>query len=64
MAETPPPRRYEFFISRAGADAAVAKEVADVLRHAGHTVQYQDEDIPFGANFSRIVDSIVSMVLG
>jgi TIR domain len=59
MVETPPPRRYEFSISRAGADAAVAKEVADVLRHAGHTVQYQDEDIPFGANFIERMSQLV-----
>jgi hypothetical protein len=38
-------RRSCEFISRAGADAEVAGEVADVLRRAGHTVQYQDEDI-------------------
>jgi hypothetical protein len=59
MVETPPQPRYEFFISRAGADAAVAKEVADVLRHAGHTVQYQDEDIPFGANFIERMSQLV-----
>ena len=52
-------RNYEFFISRAGADAEVAKEVADVLRRAGHTVQYQDEDIPLGANFIKRMSEMV-----
>jgi hypothetical protein len=52
-------RSYEFFISRAGADAEVAKEVADVLRRAGHTVQYQDEDIPLGANFIKRMSEMV-----
>jgi hypothetical protein len=52
-------RHYEFFISRAGADAEVAREVADVLRQAGHTVQYQDEDIPIGANFIERMSQLV-----
>jgi TIR domain len=33
--------------------------VADVLRHAGHTVQYQDEDIPIGANFIERMSQLV-----
>jgi hypothetical protein len=51
MSEQTPRATHDFFISRAGADAAVAREVADVLRHAGYTVHYQDEDIPADANF-------------
>ena len=59
MPEEARRQHYEFFISRAGADAAVAKEVADVLRQAGHSVQYQDEDIPFGANFIERMSALV-----
>jgi hypothetical protein len=59
MNVEPARRNYEFFISRAGADAEIAKEVADVLRRAGHTVQYQDEDIPLGANFIKRMSEMV-----
>jgi hypothetical protein len=59
MAEKLGQRHYDFFISRAGADAEVAKEVADVLRQVGHTVQYQDEDIPVGANFIERMSQLV-----
>jgi tetratricopeptide (TPR) repeat protein len=41
----------DFFISRRGASAAVAKEVADVLVDANYTVRVQDYDIPHGGNF-------------
>ncbi len=50
---------FDYFISRAGADAAAAQEVADVLREAGHTVRYQDEDIPLGANFVDKMDEFL-----
>jgi hypothetical protein len=41
----------DFFISRRGASAGVAQEVADVLIDAGHSVFVQDHDIPPGTNF-------------
>lgn len=59
MSEQTPRPTHDFFISRAGADAAVAREVADVLRHAGHTVRYQDEDIPADANFIERMSAFV-----
>src|ERR1700744_2099721 len=59
MTDPQAQRSYEFFISRAGADPEIAKEVADVLRRAGHTVQYQDEDIPLGSNFIKRMSEMV-----
>jgi hypothetical protein len=59
MSQESPRQKYDFFISRAGADADVAREVADALRHAGHTVRYQDEDIPVGANFIERMSALV-----
>jgi tetratricopeptide (TPR) repeat protein len=41
----------DFFISRRGASAEVAQEVATALEGAGHSVFLQDYDIPRGANF-------------
>jgi tetratricopeptide (TPR) repeat protein len=42
---------YDFFLSRRGSVAAVAKEVADVLAEKGYKVIVQDYDIPLGASF-------------
>jgi tetratricopeptide (TPR) repeat protein len=44
-------KELDFFVSRRGAGASVAQEVADVLGDAGYTVLVQDYDIPQGANF-------------
>jgi tetratricopeptide (TPR) repeat protein len=41
----------DFFISRRGANAAMAQEVADVLLEADYTVLVQDYDILPGSNF-------------
>jgi tetratricopeptide (TPR) repeat protein len=41
----------DFFISRRGASAAVAQEVAEVLIAADYSVLLQDYDIPHGDNF-------------
>ena len=46
-----PSERYDFFLSRRGSVAAVAREVADVLTEKGHNVLVQDYDIPLGASF-------------
>jgi hypothetical protein len=45
----------DFFISRTGADKAVAQRIADIIREAGLTPFYQDED--FGdADFMRMME--------
>jgi hypothetical protein len=41
----------DFFVSRRGASAAVAQEVAGTLQDAGYTTFLQDYDIPRGSNF-------------
>lgn len=41
----------DFFVSRRGAGADAAQEVAEALTDAGHTVLVQDYDIPYSANF-------------
>ena len=41
----------DFFISRRGGAAAVAQEVAEVVKEEGYTVLVQDYDIPHSANF-------------
>jgi tetratricopeptide (TPR) repeat protein len=41
----------DFFISRRGSAAAVAQEVAEVLKEESYTFLVQDYDIPLGANF-------------
>jgi hypothetical protein len=48
-----------FFISRATEDAAVAREVADVIRSHGCGVLYQDEHIPHGSNFVSKMDEFL-----
>src|SRR5262245_50451899 len=45
----------DFFISRRGATAAIAQEVADVLIAAHHSVLVQDYDIGSGANFVEVM---------
>jgi hypothetical protein len=46
-----PAERYDFFLSRRGSVAAIAREVADVLTEKGYKVLVQDYDIPLGASF-------------
>src|SRR6202048_824093 len=48
---TGPEQRYDFFLSRRGSVAAIAREVADVLTEKGYKVLIQDYDIPLGASF-------------
>jgi tetratricopeptide (TPR) repeat protein len=43
--------QYDFFLSRRGSVAAIAREVADVLTEKGYKVLTQDYDIPVGASF-------------
>ena len=46
-----PGERYDFFLSRRGSVATIAREVTDVLTEKGHKVLVQDYDIPLGASF-------------
>ena len=46
-----PDVRYDFFLSRRGSVAAIAREVTDVLTEKGYRVLTQDYDIPLGASF-------------
>ena len=46
-----PGERYDFFLSRRGSVAAIAREVADVLTEKGYRVLVQDYDIPLSASF-------------
>jgi hypothetical protein len=45
-----PGERYDFFLSRRGSVAAIAREVTDVLTEKGYRVLTQDYDIPLGAS--------------
>jgi tetratricopeptide (TPR) repeat protein len=45
------PSRFDFFLSRRGSVAAIAREVTDVLTEKGYKVLVQDYDIPLGASF-------------
>ena len=46
-----PGERYDFFLSRRGSVAAIAREVADVLKEKGYKVHVEDYDFPLGASF-------------
>src|SRR5215469_5437241 len=46
-----PAERYDFFLSRRGSVATIAREVTDVLTEKGYRVLVQDYDIPLTANF-------------
>jgi tetratricopeptide (TPR) repeat protein len=46
-----PGEQYDFFLSRRGSVAAIAREVTDVLTEKGYKVFVQDYDIPIAANF-------------
>jgi tetratricopeptide (TPR) repeat protein len=43
-----PGERYDFFLSRRGSVATIAREVTDVLKDQGYNVFVQDYDIRFG----------------
>ena len=45
--------RYDFFLSRRGSVAAIAREVADVLTERGYKVLVQDYDIPTADSFTE-----------
>jgi TIR domain len=47
----PSGERYDFFLSRRGSVAAIAQEVADVLKESGYEVIVQDYDIQIGESW-------------
>jgi len=46
-----PGERYDFFLSRRGSVAPIAREVTDVLTEKGYRVLTQDYDFPLGTSF-------------
>ena len=50
---------YDFFLSRRGSVAAIAREVTDVLIERGYKVLVQDYDIPLGASFIEAMHEAV-----
>src|SRR5947208_3903008 len=52
--------QFDFFLSRRGSVAAIAREVTDVLTDKGYKVLVQDYDIPLGASF---VDAMHEAIL-
>src|SRR5579871_1835138 len=51
--------RFDFFLSRRGSVAAIAREVADILASANYRVFVQDYDIPLAASFIDKMDEAV-----
>jgi hypothetical protein len=51
--------QYDFFLSRRGSVAAVAREVSDVLIQKGYKVFVQDYEIPLGASFVEAMHEAV-----
>ncbi|HTW69418.1 MAG TPA: tetratricopeptide repeat protein [Acetobacteraceae bacterium] len=54
--DAPPAFAFDFFISRRGSVAAVAREVADVLEAEGYKVLVQDYDFAAGGQFVLDID--------
>jgi tetratricopeptide (TPR) repeat protein len=55
-----PSERYDFFLSRRGSVAAIAREVENVLAEKGYRALTQDYDIPLGASFIEKMHEAVS----
>jgi tetratricopeptide (TPR) repeat protein len=53
--------RSDFFLSRRGSVAAVAREVTDVLTERGYGVIVQDYDIPLTANFIEAMHEAIKI---
>ena len=47
--------KFDFFLSRRGSVAAMAREVADVLIERGYKVVVQDYDFPLGSDFVEVM---------
>src|SRR6266508_2341874 len=50
---------FDFFLSRRGSVAPIAREVTDVLTEKGYKVCVQDYDIPLGASFVEAMHEAV-----
>src|SRR2546421_3580008 len=55
-----PGERYDFFLSRRGSVASIAREVAHFLTERGYRVLVQDYDIPPGASFVAMHEVIIN----
>jgi TIR domain-containing protein len=55
-----PQESYDFFLSRRGSVAGVAREVEHVLAEKGYRVLTQDYDIPLGSSFIERMHHAVS----
>jgi tetratricopeptide (TPR) repeat protein len=55
-----PGERYDFFVSRRGSVAAIAREVENALAEKGYRVLTQDYDIPLAASFIEKMHEAVS----
>jgi hypothetical protein len=55
-----PGERYDFFLSRRGSVAAIAREVENALGEKGYRILTQDYDIPLGASFIDKMHEAVS----
>jgi len=58
----PTGKKVDFFLSRRGSVAAVAREVADVLTAKGYAVIVQDYDIPIGDSFVEAMHEAIKSV--
>ncbi len=47
--------KFDFFLSRRGSIAAMAREVCDILTAKGYSVFVQDYDIPLGDSFIEVM---------
>src|ERR1700730_7148620 len=56
---TGPEQRYDFFLSRRGSVATIAREVADVLTDKGYKVLVQDYDAPIGESFIEMMHKAI-----
>src|SRR6266487_4012841 len=52
--------RYDFFLSRRGSVASIAREVEQVLAEKGYSILTQDYDIPLGSSFIEKMHEAVS----
>jgi hypothetical protein len=55
----PPADHFDFFLSRRGSIASVAREVCDVLTAKGYTVFVQHYDIPLGDSFIEAMQEAI-----
>ena len=55
-----PGKRYDFFLSRRGSVASIAREVAHFLTERGYRVLVHDYDIPLGASFVEAMHEAIT----